>query len=85
MALKKKSIYSSTGVIHANHIEKRIKGQQNFFKVKLKHMGQADQNTLKSIIENKKFILGDGLLIFSHTLMILNLECILLYFKLNID
>jgi len=26
MALKKESIYSSTGVIHANHIEKRIKG-----------------------------------------------------------
>ncbi len=38
-------------------------------------MGQADYNTLKSIIKNKEFILGDGLLIFSHTLMILNLEC----------
>lgn len=55
MALKK-SIHSNIDIIHANHIEKITKGQQNFFKVKIKNMGQANLNTLKSIIKNRKFI-----------------------------
>lgn len=39
-------------------------------------MGQANLNTLKSIIKIGGLFLGDGLLIFSHTLIILNLECV---------